>query len=174
MTVGAVSRRQIMLLDTSVLLELLGTPHESDHQEKAEEEYELLISEGVELRIPMATVLETGSHVGKIDNGYNRRECAKKFDKFMRAALGAQAPWKFTPLEWDDQLVLDMLNGYYPDVTMEVALSTRVLEMGDMAIIQEFRRLRANLDSRVVDVDVWTYDSGLRSAIDVLRSKTSS
>lgn len=42
--------------------------------------------------------------------------------------------------------------------------------MGDLLIVSEFRRVRANLDARVVAVDVWTYDGNLRAVIDSLRS----
>jgi len=50
------------------------------------------------------------------------------------------------------------------------SLSRQFLEMGDLLIVSEFRRVKANLDARVVDVDVWTYDGNLRAVIDSLRA----
>jgi hypothetical protein len=53
---------------------------------------------------------------------------------------------------------------------MVTALQAQYLEMGDLLIMAEYLRIRANLDSAVVDVDVGTYDSNLRAAIDDLRN----
>jgi hypothetical protein len=82
----------------------------------------------------------------------------------------AIAPWSFAPLDWDEPLLSELVA---PTDTRAPALvdslTRQFLEMGDLLIVAEFRRLRSNLDRRVVDVDVWTYDGELRAVIDHLR-----
>ena len=58
--------RRLELLDTSVLLEILEVPYESDRSVEVIEEFQAKCDAGVELQIPMATILETGSHIRTI------------------------------------------------------------------------------------------------------------
>jgi len=135
--------RQVQLLDTSIIVELLEVPGESSRHVETVTELDRRSESPIELQMPVASLVEAGGHVGRIVGGYQRRECASRLKAMVLGTLERVAPWSFT---------------------------RQFLEMGDLLIVAEFRRLRANLDRRVVDVDVWTYDGNLRAVIDDLKS----
>lgn len=62
----SVPPNRLELLDTSVLLEILEVPYESDRSAEIVDEFQAKCDSGVVLQIPMATILETGSHIRKI------------------------------------------------------------------------------------------------------------
>lgn len=53
----------IVLVDTSILLNILGVPHMSDQRVEVKEQLEDYIRRGDHLFLPIATVLETGNHI---------------------------------------------------------------------------------------------------------------
>lgn len=121
--------------------------------------------------MPVASIVEAGAHVGRIANGRERRICGRRFANMVRSTVDRVAPWSFTPLDWDVAFLSELIeptDDRAPEIVE--SLSRKFLEMGDLLIVSEFRRIRANLDARVVDVDVWTYDGNLRAVIDSLRS----
>jgi len=163
--------RQVQLLDTSIIVELLEVPGESSRHVETVTELDRRSESPIELQMPVASLVEAGGHVGRIVGGYQRRECASRLKAMVLGTLERVAPWSFTPLEWDEALLAELVGPTHPSAPDLVDSFTRqFLEMGDLLIVAEFRRLRANLDRRVVDVDVWTYDGNLRAVIDDLKS----
>lgn len=160
-----ITRRVVELIDTSVLLNLLGTPFESDDAADVAKELEQRLERGIELRMPLATLVEAGDHVGRIGDGSRRRECAKRLKALIEATLEDRAPWSFAPLTWDEALLRDVVS--MPRAELVESLSNKHLEMGDLVILAELRRLRANLDPRVVEVRLWTLDAQLEAAASV-------
>jgi len=163
--------RRLDLLDTSVVVELLQIPHESSRHEEAVEEFEQRRERGVELQLPVAAVVQAGAHVGRIDGGHHRRKCAVRLSRMIESTFEKSAPWSFTPLDWDSSFLSELVQ---PTDSRAPALAESLardyLEIGDLLIVAEYRRVRSNLPVSVVDVDVWTYDAGLRGVIDDLRS----
>lgn len=164
--------KAILLIDTSVLLEILRVPYESDRHDEAKADYESYQHAGAEMRLPMATVLETGSHVRKIDDGKERRRCAHEFDKILRATVAGQAPWTFRDLRWTGQMLTRLLDGEGHHYPMADSFERASFEMGDLAIVEEWRETRANLSSTHVDVGVWTYDVTLKAVIETLKGES--
>lgn len=160
-----ITRRIVELIDTSVLLNLLRTPFESDHAAEVEKALEDRVKRGVELRMPLASLVEAGDHVGRIGDGSRRRECAERLKTLIEATLEDRAPWSFAPLTWDEALLRDVVS--MPKAELVESLSKKHLEMGDLVILAEVRRLRANLDPRVVEVRLWTLDAQLEAAASV-------
>lgn len=163
--------RQLQLLDTSILVELLQVPGECARHHATVAEFEARSVPPTELQMPVASIVEAGAHVGRVANGHERRACAGRFAKMVRSTVDREAPWSFTPLDWDVAF-LSELTAPTDDRAPKIveSLSRQFLEMGDLLIVSEFRRVKANLDARVVDVDVWTYDGNLRAVIDSLRA----
>ena len=162
--------RRVELLDTSVLVELLGLPFMSDHKEEVEAEFIQRTERGTELLLPLATIVETGQHVERVADGHQRRQCAHRFARLLQATVDREAPWSFSPTIWGPDLVAELIElreGAVP--ALANSLARQELEMGDLLILAEFRSLRSNLDPRARDVDVWTRDSRLRTAVDALR-----
>lgn len=166
-----IKKRRIELLDTSVLLELLRVPFESDRHEDVVPLFDERVAAGVELRLPAASLVEAGGHVARIKEGDARRSCAERLARVIEQTLDRAAPWSFEPLDWDADFLRALLVSASSGAPLMVeAFSQKLLEMGDLLILAEFRSLRSNLDSRVVDVDVWTLDGRLASAVDLERA----
>lgn len=155
------SKHLVQLLDSSILIELLDIPFEAAYHSQVVQEVDKRHARGVELRLPVAAVIESGDHVSKVADGAARRACASRLSMLLRASFDSTAPWKFSYLEWDrgmlDFLLRDNLSG-----SMLIEWFTaKHLEMGDIVILSELHRLRANLDPTFVQVDVWTTDVAL-------------
>jgi hypothetical protein len=89
----------------------------------------------------------------------------------MRATLEGTAPWSFATLEWDADFLRELIEPSDSRAPSLVdSLTANYVEMGDLLVIDEFRRLRENLDRGVIDVDIWTYDGTLRAAVDAIRA----
>lgn len=145
-------------------------PFESDRHDETVERLEGRGGAGVQFQLPVASVVETGAHVGRIVNGHHRRECAERLDRLVGNTLDRSLPWTFTSLQWDEDLLRELIAPTHDRLRpLHEHLATQHLEMGDLLIVAEFRRVRRNLDKRVVDVDVWTYDAALRGVINDLR-----
>ena len=166
--------RRLELLDTSVLLEILEVPYESDRSVEVIEEFQAKCDAGVELQIPMATILETGSHIRKIKvpkEPEARKKCARKFSRCLEAALKNEAPWRFKSFSWDNNVIRALLDGQDHDYGLERSLGDGVFEIGDLTIVEEWRLSSENVSRKVYDVDVWTLDDTLRGVIDGLRGR---
>ena len=100
--------RRLELLDTSVVLELLRIPFESDRHDDALNGLEERHAEGTQLQLPAATVLETGAHIHRIENGHHRRECALRFHRMITSTVKRETPWTFTLLQWDEDLLKEL------------------------------------------------------------------
>ncbi|MGE3631198.1 MAG: hypothetical protein AB7P00_14935 [Sandaracinaceae bacterium] len=151
-----------MLIDTTILLNLLDTPFESDEAEDVQRELDRRASSGVELRVPVAALVEAGDHVGRILDGTRRRRSAERLKTLIDATLDGDAPWGFAPLNWDDTLLRDAISS--DSAELVDSLTNKHLEMGDLVILAELRRLRGNLDPRAVEVTLWTLDQKLAAA----------
>lgn len=173
MTSNTINRRRLELIDTSVLLEILGTQFESDRAESVKSEWDAKAARNTIFRIPMATVMETGSHIRKMavtdDGAELRKKCAERFVKFLRMGLSNEKPWSFEKLDWNQEFIESIVDGTQHGYTLERSIGDGVFEIGDLAIVSEWQRIRHNVSSRLWDVDVWTLDATLRGVIDGLR-----
>lgn len=162
--------RRLELLDTSIVLELLRVPYESDRHEDTVAQLDRRTNRGVQFQLPVAAVVEAGAHIGRIANGHHRRGCAEGFHRMMTKTLQRTLPWSFTSLQWDEAFIKELMDPTDPRLSpLAEYVANQQLKTGDALIVGEFRRLRRNLDRRVVDIDVWTYDAGLRAVVDALR-----
>lgn len=124
----SVPRRRVLLLDTSVLVEIIKVPFEADRHDEVVADFQRHVASGVVLRIPAAAVLETGAHVGRIKNGIQRRECASTFVRFLEAALDDAAPWSFLEFTWSREVIRDLLDGTGHGYPLGKSLSEGVFE----------------------------------------------
>lgn len=158
-------------MDTSVLLELLNTPMESGNHEEEKARLKSYSDAGDEIHLPVAALVEVGTHILKISNGDARRKCAQRLDFILRSAVARTKPWRFHSFTWDEALTDRMLKGQYPNYSMIESLAQKYIEMGDMMIAAEFTALRRNLSPEIVDVDVWTRDQKLQLVINHLKDE---
>lgn len=141
----------IVIVDTSVLLNILDVPGRNESRPAVLAELESLIEASHHLFIPMAAIVEVGNHIAQLGNGALRRAAAERFVAEVRKALSNEAPWK--PINFPSNLdVLSWLDAF-PDAAMQG------LGMGDLSIRKEWEDLcRKYPMSRV---RVWTLDADL-------------
>lgn len=141
----------IVIVDTSILLNILDVPGRNERRAEVLLELETLIETGDHLFIPMAAIVEVGNHISQIGNGAQRRSAAERFVAEVRKALADEAPWK--PINFPSNLeVLGWLDAF-PNAAMQG------LGMGDLSIKNEWAALCAKY--RMSRVRVWTIDQDL-------------
>lgn len=141
----------IVIVDSSVLLNILDVPGRNERWTEVVAELGRLIEVGDHLFIPMAAIVEVGNHIAQLSNGAQRRSTAERFVAEVRKALADEAPWK--PINFPSNLeVLGWLESF-PGSAM------RGLGMGDLSIKKEWETLCAKY--RMSRVRVWTLDGDL-------------
>ncbi|WP_081816239.1 hypothetical protein [Delftia sp. RIT313] len=141
----------IVIVDTSVFLNILNVPGMNNDWEDVYKELERLIEAEDHLFIPMAAIVETGNHIAQLANGAQRRSVAKRFVDNVRQALNDEAPWKPINFPTNNE-VLGWL-----DCFTEAA--THGMGVGDLSIKKEWETLcERHSMSRV---RVWTLDADL-------------
>ncbi|MFG6432449.1 type II toxin-antitoxin system VapC family toxin [Roseateles sp. LYH14W] len=141
----------IVIVDTSVLLNILDVPGRNESRAGVLTELGKLIETSDHLFIPMAAIVEVGNHIAQLGNGAQRRAAAERFIAEVRKALADEAPWK--PINFpSNQEVLGWLD-VFPDAAMQG------LGMGDLSIKKEWEDLCAKYS--MSRVRVWTLDKDL-------------
>ena len=141
----------VVIVDTSVLLNVLNVPGFSQDHDAVLDRFEELVEDGANLLLPMGTVFETGNHVADIPDGRQRRRYAAVFTNQVRKALKKEAPWTLTPLPDADQLLA------WLDTFPEDAM--RGLGMVDLSIKKEWERACTQHPHR--QVLIWALDQHL-------------
>ena len=141
----------IVIVDTSVLLNVLDVPDRNQRKDEVLDRLATLIERGDHLFIPMAAIVEVGNLIARVKNGVQRRAAAERFVKEVRSAIADEAPWK--PVNFpSNQEVLRWLDAFPDSATQRIG-------MGDLAIKQEWA---ACCEHYVLShVWVWTLDSDL-------------
>jgi predicted nucleic acid-binding protein len=141
----------IVIVDTSVLLNIMELPGRNQHKSAVLERLGVLIDAGDYLFIPMAAIVEVGNHIAQVKNGAQRRAAAERFVKEVRSALADEAPWK--PINFpSNQEVLSWLDAFPESATQGIG-------MGDLSIKKEWEELSRR--HRMSRGWVWTLDADL-------------
>ena len=143
----------VVIVDTSVLLNVLDVPGFNQDRNAVLHRLGELVDAGANFLLPLGTVLETGNHIADIRDGQRRRRHATVFADQVRKALKGEAPWALAPLPDADELVRWLDN--FPDEAM------RDLGMVDLSIVKEWERARRRHPHR--RVLIWTLDQHLTS-----------
>jgi predicted nucleic acid-binding protein len=141
----------IVIVDTSVLLNIFDVPDLNQRKEEVLDCLEKLIDNEDHLFIPMAAIVEVGNHIAHVKNGALRRAAAQRFVKEVRSALANAAPWK--PVNFpSNEEVLSWLDAFPESATKGVG-------MGDLSIKQEWESCCRQYS--MSHVWVWTLDRDL-------------
>jgi hypothetical protein len=141
----------LCLLDTSILLEWLAVPIKAAKTKDVEDKLRQKLAAGESLFLPMASVFETGNHIGQNGDGTLRRECAQRFVTLVQAALSGKAP--FTPIGFPDSAHIQQWIGEFPDH------ACRGSGLGDLSIIHDWQRACEKHPAR--RVYIWSLDKHL-------------
>jgi predicted nucleic acid-binding protein len=145
----------IVIVDTSVLLNILDVPGRNQDRDAVLNRLGELIEGGDHLFIPMAAIVEVGNHIAHVANGAHRRAAAERFVLEVRKALSNEAPWK--PINFpSNEEVLGWLDAF-------PASATRGVGMGDLSIKEEWAALCVR--NAMSHVWVWTLDGDLAGLI---------
>lgn len=141
----------IVLVDTSVLLNVLDVPGRNQDRPIVIGALSRYIEAGAHLLLPMAAIVETGNHIAHVSDGSQRRSAANRFVDQIRMALSGEAPWRPMQFPYNEQ-VLEWLT-HFPDFAM------KGIGFGDLSIIKEWEATCTKHPmSRVL---IWSLDADL-------------
>jgi hypothetical protein len=149
----------ICLIDTSVFCELIAVPNLCKQHQDFLVELRRKVEEDETLLLPMATILETGNHIGQNGNGTSRRQTAQRFVHQVHGAISGQAPFTPTPLFTADELVQWLSE--FPDWAQRSDRKGKGSGLGDLSIMKEFNRQCLLHPSR--RIYIWSKDMHLQS-----------
>jgi hypothetical protein len=143
----------IAVVDTTVLCRFLGVRDSTEEQEAIRKSYLERIEADERMFLPLAAILETGNHIGKMADGNLRRRCAVKLRDLVQKARQVPAAVPLLPLgDWRDEDI-DSFLAQFPDWVGKVS------GLGDLAIHHDWEKLcKANAGRRVY---IWTLDKHL-------------
>ena len=143
----------VVIVDTSVLLNVLNVPGCNDHHAEVHRQFERFLTDGATLMLPLAVVFETGNHIADVPSGGDRRRFALLFRDEVRKALREEAPWHLVPLP-DASHLTAWLESFPDQAVQRISLS-------DHSMIQLWKSLCKKLfDTRVL---IWSMDDKLRA-----------
>lgn len=141
----------VCLIDSSVFVELLDVPVKATRHQQTFAALRQRVEARESLFLPMATILETGNHIGQNGDGVARRNCAQRFVQQVTAALEGQSPFK--PVSFLEADELRTWLAEFPDHAMCGS------GLGDLSIIRDWHRLCAQNRGR--RVYIWSLDTHL-------------
>lgn len=143
----------IAVVDTTVLCRFLGVRDSTEEQEAIRKSYVERIGAGERIFLPLATILETGNHIGQVADGNLRRHFAVKLCDLVQKARQVPAAVPLLPLgDWRDEDIESFL-AQFPDWVGEGS------GLGDLAIHHDWERLcKSNVGRRVY---IWALDEHL-------------
>jgi hypothetical protein len=159
---------EIVLLDTSVYLNVLDVPGFNQARDEIFDAFTRRVRDGDYFLLPMATIWETGDHIADLADGRLRRQFAQMLVAQVTQAFDNQAPFKTTYFP-DREGFLRWL-GDFPDYAQRNKSDRRTREgvsLSDLSIIKEWEQTRdRHAMSRVLiwslDSDLAAYDTGVR------------
>ncbi len=122
----------IVLLDTSVYLNVLDVPGFNQHRSAVLNEFRSAIEVGDHFLLPLATVWESGNHIAHLSNGQTRRQFGKKLIDDVANAFNGMTPYRATYFPQRDEFLRWL--GDFPN---EVMLGK---SLADLSIIKEWER----------------------------------
>jgi hypothetical protein len=143
----------VCLIDTTVFVEVLDVPVKAGRHKETLDELARRLKAQETLFLPMATILETGNHIGQNGDGNLRRRCAQRFVQRVMEALQGRSPFKPTSFLQADDLCAWLAE--FPDH------AGRGSGLGDLSIVHDWMRLcQQNRGRRVY---IWSLDAHLAS-----------
>jgi len=144
--------RAVAILDTSILLELLRVPGRHSGNLQLDREIQRKRRQLEEsLLLPVTAIIETGNHIGRLQDQRQRREHASRFVQLVDLALKGQAPLSAVGAS------LEELRTWLPTFVEWVTPQSR--EFTDLSIRQVWEQQCQQHQGR--RVYVWSLDADL-------------
>lgn len=152
----------IILLDTSIYLNILNIPGFNQHRSEILPQIASNYQNGDTFILPLASVWETGNHIAHLSNGGNRRTYAQKLVEDVTRAFNGEAPYRATHFPAREEFSLWLKS--FPDYAQRNKSHEKPNEgtsLGDFTIIKEWER---NCDLHpMTRVRIWSLDQDLSS-----------
>ena len=103
----------IVLLDTSVYLNVLDVPGFNQDRDNILDDFAVRVERGDYFLLPMATIWETGDHIADLADGRLRRQFAQSLVEQVTQAFNNNVPFRTTYFP-DSEVFLRWL-GDFPD-----------------------------------------------------------
>ncbi|MBY6066074.1 hypothetical protein KUW17_04930 [Leisingera aquaemixtae] len=153
---------EIVLLDTSVYLNILDVPGWNQDRDQILNDFEVRIKSGDIFLLPMATIWETGNHIADVKNGAHRRKYAEILVSQVMAALEGETPYRATHFP-DKSEFGSWISDFpeYAQINKSEKKTREGVSLSDMSIIKEWEMLceRHSMSS----VLIWSLDADLAS-----------
>jgi len=150
----------IVLLDTSVYLNVLDVPGRNQDRKAILDVFEHRVVDGDHFLLPMAAIWETGNHISRLESGETRYRLGQKLVADVGKAIAGEAPYRPTHFPEREEF-LTWLQAF-PDWVKRDKSHTRTDEgpsLVDLSIFKEWERTRSQYSmSRVL---IWSLDSDL-------------
>ncbi|MBR0148159.1 MAG: hypothetical protein IJM23_03060 [Lachnospiraceae bacterium] len=141
----------IRVIDTTIMLNLLGVPKRCADQTEVLEQFKKALEEKDKLILPIATIIETGNEIAKIQ-GTKRHEIAQKFAVYLKNTANDNAPWSCESSEIGKKELM-----YYADHFTEFAIQE--VGMGDLSIIMTYEKCKEI--PAIGHIEIWSTDKHL-------------
>jgi hypothetical protein len=146
-------------VDTSLLCDLLAVPGKTQRHVEVQQELREVVRAGVQLVLPIATIIETGNHIAQAADGGLRRACAQRFVTVLRATADGSMPWVLHAVAWDASMLGLLCDGVKDTGTFVDLAGAGILGTGDLSILAECELYRSRTAG--VEVSLWTHDERL-------------
>lgn len=146
---------QIVIVDTSVFLNILDVPGRNQDREATLNVFEKHVMAGDHLYLPVPCIIETGNHISRLSDGEDRYRYAKVFVAQVRTAMNGDAPWQPVPLLHEAN---DDIEGWLGDFPNE---AKRKVSLTDVTVKELFTEFCNKFPMSTVRV--WALDGHLAS-----------
>jgi hypothetical protein len=150
----------IVLLDTSVYLNVLDVPGFNQDRLDVLAKFEESIQSREYFLLPLAAVWETGNHIADLGDGQTRRRYAQLLGADVAKAFKGEAPYRATHFPERDEF-LRWLDDF-PDVVMKSKSEKKQREgvsLADLSLIKEWQQ---NCNRHPMSrVRIWSLDGDL-------------
>ena len=146
--------KKLVLIDTSIMLEILGVPKKINDPNIKKHFNAMLTSDDYILILPLATILETGNHISHIkSNDKNLRFIiANEFINKVKMALEGTKPFK--ALEWEAKEIGEWIDVFPIEASKKISF-------GDCSIKAQFTKLCSKYHG--FPIKIWSKDDDLKN-----------
>ena len=149
----------IVLLDTSVYLNILDVPGYNQDREEILDEFLYRIEDNDLFFLPMATIWETGNHISRLPNGRQRYRFGSTLVEDVSKAIEGVAPYRPTYFPEREEFFAWLKE--FPEFVKRSKSEKKTcgVSLGDLSIIKEWEvTCKRNNMSTVL---IWSLDSDL-------------
>ncbi|HST41107.1 MAG TPA: hypothetical protein VLK58_16450 [Conexibacter sp.] len=151
-------KREVVFLDTSVLVEVLRVPGKHQQPDAVAAELRERVGSGASLILPTAAIIETGNHIAQVASGAERRTVAERFQTLLRATVDGAAPWALNGASWNGELLSAICEGTRGCPPLP-EMASQGIGAGDVSILAEAEAYAARVAH--VEVRIWTLERAL-------------